>query len=438
MKEIKEKKYLYGLVFAGTVVLIFFYFIISYSPDNQSGNMVTEIYFADNISDAHTVVIDNFNRKYEGKIKIIPIDLPFSKFSTNERKELIARSLRSKSESIDVFAVDLIWVPRFAKWSEPLNNYFKQNELSAFLPYALESCMIDTLLAAVPMYLDISMMFVREDMLMEMPDYENILDKLKNSMTWDEFIELGQKFIGTDNPYYLFPAADYEGLICSYFELILSLDKDFFGREEISFDNHAGLTSLNLLSSLINKHKLTPPVVTEFKERNCYQYFLENDGIFLRGWPSFEKDSKNLLQDPSKKYKIKKAALPHFGNEPLSVYGGWNLMVSKFTEHKREAVEFIKYFTSDEAQRIMFELGGYLPVTKELYQDSTLNAVNGDLQYLKTLLDRGAHRPFLEDYTRISDIVSYYVNKTLKKEIEPQEALRNIDEMIRNNKVIIK
>jgi multiple sugar transport system substrate-binding protein len=32
---------------------------------------------------------------------------PFQKFSTNERKELLTRSLRSKSDRIDIFSVDL-------------------------------------------------------------------------------------------------------------------------------------------------------------------------------------------------------------------------------------------------------------------------------------------------------------------------------------------
>src|SRR5512140_3173445 len=76
----------------------------------------TRVYFADNISKAHRVIIAEFNKRHAGSIEVVPVDLPFDKFSTNERKELLARSLRSKSDKIDIFAVDLIWVPRFARW----------------------------------------------------------------------------------------------------------------------------------------------------------------------------------------------------------------------------------------------------------------------------------------------------------------------------------
>ncbi len=62
-------------------------------------------------------------KNYKGKIKVEAINLPFIKFSTNERKELLTRSLRSKSDKLDVFTIDLIWSSRFAKWAEPLDKY---------------------------------------------------------------------------------------------------------------------------------------------------------------------------------------------------------------------------------------------------------------------------------------------------------------------------
>lgn len=101
---------------------ILFYVYDHFKLKNADTGLVTQIFFADNISNAHRKLIERFNEEFKGQIEVIPIDLPFSKFSTNERKELLARSLRSKSERIDVFAVDLIWVPRFARWGQPVGN----------------------------------------------------------------------------------------------------------------------------------------------------------------------------------------------------------------------------------------------------------------------------------------------------------------------------
>lgn len=44
-----------------------------------------KIFFADNISAAHRQVIARFNAIHRGRIEVVPVDLPFTKFSTNER-----------------------------------------------------------------------------------------------------------------------------------------------------------------------------------------------------------------------------------------------------------------------------------------------------------------------------------------------------------------
>ena len=108
-------------------VLAILLFILSYSlfPFNSSPSVESQlviIKYADNISPAHQTVVNNFNKEYEGRIKVETINLPFTKFSTNERKELLTRSLRSKSDKLDLFAIDLIWSARFAKWAESLDK----------------------------------------------------------------------------------------------------------------------------------------------------------------------------------------------------------------------------------------------------------------------------------------------------------------------------
>src|SRR5512139_2892881 len=135
------KRALQVLIFVSLIMISIIIYYLSH--DYESAGTIKRIYFADNISAAHQMLIDAFNREYAGRIEVYPVNLPFSKFSTNERKELLARSLRSKSDRIDVFAVDLIWVPRFSKWSEPLGRHFPRESLATTLPQALESCSVD-------------------------------------------------------------------------------------------------------------------------------------------------------------------------------------------------------------------------------------------------------------------------------------------------------
>ena len=109
--------------------MIIIFFVIPLKKDLFQSNPVSKLYYVDNISKAHQSVIDGFNKEYKNRIEVIPVNIPFEKFTTNERKELLARSLRSHSDRIDIFAVDLIWGARFAKWAYPLNSFFNDSTL---------------------------------------------------------------------------------------------------------------------------------------------------------------------------------------------------------------------------------------------------------------------------------------------------------------------
>jgi len=188
-----------------TVIISLLILISNFLPISSSstdkGKSVTKIYYADNISKAHQRVIDSFNKKYFGQIEVKAINLPFEKFSTNERKELLARYLRNKSDRIDLFAVDLIWVPRFAKWCIPLDRYFSKKQQEEFIKPALSSCYYDDSLMALPLYIDVALMFYRSDELKKLPNYTKIKEKLNSSITWEEFIELHKQTKSTTNPF---------------------------------------------------------------------------------------------------------------------------------------------------------------------------------------------------------------------------------------------
>lgn len=444
-------------------VFVFMSLFGDYIMIKESG--VKKIYFADNISPSHKIVIDKFNKLYKGKIEVVPIDLPFEKFSTNERKELLIRYLRSKSDRVDLFSVDQIWVPRFAKWTEPLSNYFPVPQRNQIIPQALESCFYKDQLVAVPLYFDIGLMYYRSDLLKKLPDYSVVKNELDNFITWEKFIRLGERmnllaassrrikpssaavpiYRGegglkpTGNPFYLFPADNYEGLMCSFVELLESQNEKLFVNDSVKLNTRAAEKSLQLLVNLVHKYKLSPTVVSSFKETESYNYFLNNDGIFLRGWPGFLKWYRlnTNREDVAKQFEI--APLPHFeGGKPAGIIGGWNLMISKYSGKKSEALEFIKFLLSEEAQKVFFEVGGYLPVQAQIYSDRAYLKKNPELEFYSKLFRTGVRRPFLEKYTRYSDVIAHYLNLAIKKKITVKEALNKAERIINSGDLFIK
>lgn len=421
------------IIISTTLVTVFILFTFVFSPNsvNNGSGKVKTIYFADNISKAHQKIIDLFNKKYEGQIKVETINLPFEKFSTNERKELLARYLRSKSNRIDIFSVDIIWVPRFAKWSLALDSMLDSIKLNNLLPYAVKSCYYNNKLYAVPLYIDIALMYYRDDLLKELPDYEEYSKELSSSITWERFFDLQKKMKNQGNKFYVFQADDYEGLLCSFTELMSNLNSRIIEKaDSLVLDKNNTGKAIQFLYDLIYSKKISPVEVVRLRENESYQYFVNNNCFAVRGWPNFL-SADNFFIDEDLKTKIKRAPLPHLtGSKQASVYGGWNLMVSKYSEKIPEVMKFLEFIISDQAQRILYQEGNFLPVAKTLYEDSEFISNYPELNFYNNLFATGVYRPFLEEYTNISDILSAQINKALRKELTITEAVEEVSEKI--------
>jgi len=433
-----QKRYsLAFTVFIVAIILALIVNLVNLNKERFQKSDVVRLYFADNISAAHLQIIVQFNRLYAGRIEVIPIDLPFSKFSTNERKELIARSLRSRSSRIDIFAVDQIWVPRFAKWGEPLAKYFMQTNLSKILPPALATCYYDNSLVGIPLYIDLGVMYYRKDLIEPTRD-SLLIRKLKASISWEELVDYGLTH-PERRPFYLFQGDGYEGLVCNYLEILGAMGGRIYQDGELAINTELGRKSAQFMSDLIHRYHLAPPEVSSYNERESYYHALTRDALFFRGWSSFLKDMPIMTRDSVKVRQLEMAYLPRFGDHPpVTVFGGWNLMISRYSTHKAEAYKFLEYILSEEVQRTLFETSGYLPILKTLYDDPQIIARNPYITYVKQLMNAGIHRPMLINYTKISDILSFYLNQLLKNQISAEEALKLIDNAIQTRNIFLK
>ncbi len=429
------EKLLYVAI-SSIIILIFILIGNIISPNSSSqSDIIKKIYYVDHISDGHKRVIAEFNKKYKGEIEVVPINLPFEKFSTNERKELLTRYLRSKSDRIDIFSVDQIWVPKFAKWGIDFEPLLSQSQKDNLLGVTKETSYYQKAFVAVPLYIDVSLLYYRDDLLKNLPDYSKICKKLDASITWDDFIKLHVKIKNSGSKFYLFQADDYEGLVCNFFEMVLNQNPSYCKGDKIRIYTPQAEKALTLLCDLVNKYKLSPKEVTYYRELQSYKYYLNNNGYFLRGWPGFTSTyNKFIINNPEMANNLKKAPTPHFdGFNPCSVFGGWNLMISKNSTKTAEALKFINFMLSEESQKTLYELEGYLPVNKKIYEDSVYVQKHPELKFYNSLLLKGVNRPFLENYTNMSDILCLYLNQAIEKNITPKEALMLVDEKINSS-----
>lgn len=410
-----------GLAFLVVSVLLF----NRLGVGGDEGDGAVRVYYADNISPAHQRVIDQFNALHKGRIEVVPVNLPFEKFSTNERKELLARSLRNKSDRIDIFSVDHIWVSRFSRWCEPLDSNIAPAERRNILPQAEESCTFDGRLMAIPMYIDVGLLYYRKDLLRRLRPDPVFEGRVRKSLTWNEFRALGREARHSGRPFYFFQANDYEGLTCNFFELIAGQDDQFFNRRPLNFQRPEARRALAMLVEFVHEDKISPPAVSEYDEIQSYTQMLNQDGMFVRGWPNFLESFRSVYADRRKLDLVERAPLPHFeGRNPVSVFGGWNLMISRYSSRKREAIELALFFQQEDMQKILFEFGGYIPTNLQVYADTAYISRHPVLAYYATLINTGFHRPKLVEYTKLSDIVSKAVHRAVKGEVSVEQALR--------------
>lgn len=439
MKNSKDIAYGLFTVTAAVAILLVVTFILLRDNEIQLPSP-TKIYYVDNISAAHQKVIDLFNQENANAIEVVPVNLPFSKFTTNERKEILTRALRSGGKRIDVFAVDLIWVSRFAKWSYPLQFYSDQLHLEHIKSRAMESCFSENRLVAMPLYLDIGLLYYRKDLVRALPGGRELERRIHNSLSWDEFIGLRDRFDTRKNPFFLFAGDKFEGMVCSFHELLSrEVSNQIFSSPKINLDVPEARHGLQMMVDFIYKYRMTPPDVTAFDEYKSYIYSLRNNAVFLRGWPGFHKHYKNIIPDTTVIDNFAIAPLPHFaGNTSAAVFGGWNLMISKYSDHTTESLKFIRFTLQKNIQQLLYDMGGYIPVNKEVYSDSLYMQQHPELAYYKNIIKWGKHRPYRKDYTKISDIMSYYMNRALKKQIGVREALQLASQKINSQSAFIK
>jgi len=420
-----KRKLRTGLILALTLISIIIsgiFYSYPFQRFSGSGDEVTKIYFAEHITSGHREIIKRFNNIHENKIEVIPINLEYESFSTNKRKDLITRNLRSKRSKIDVFAVDQIWMQRFAKWAETLDNYVEQGELDQINSKALSTCLIGDSLYGLPLFLDVGVLYYREDMISKVQNGSEIIDIITDGITWDQLIQFDMGLKSR----YLFQADAFEGLVCNFLEFLDSREAELFSKGYLLEFIQPEIEACKFMYDLIYLHKITPPIVTEFNDPACFRYALENNIPFFRGWPTAIKTIKLSSEQAEKTKYLRFAPLPkHKNDRSFSTLGGWNLMLSKYSENKSEAIKFIKFMISENAQETMYNMSGYLPIQKIFYSGSEKFEKYQNLEFFDKLIKNSVQRLNHHQYTKISDVLSKSINECLIEGSDIPEILNN-------------
>lgn len=114
------------------------------------------------------------------------------------------------------------------------------------------------------------------------------------------------------------------------------------------------------------------------------------------------------------------------------MFGGWDLMVSRFSTKKDAVIDFVKFLLTDESQESFYARGGYYPVITSFYDNPASVEKYPEIAGIKELMRFGVHRPPVKDYTNNSKIMAYYLSLAVKGKITVDSAVREATRAIQS------
>jgi multiple sugar transport system substrate-binding protein len=335
-------------------------------------------------------LVDEWNGEHPDE-KVTITELPDS---ADEQRNQMIQNAQAKSKEFTVLNLDVIWTAEFAanRWVVELPK--DEFDLENFLEPAVDTAIYRDKMYAMPVYSDGGLLYYRKDLLDKA--------KLKPPTTWDEMFAACKavkalpegKSIGC----YAGQFDKYEGLTVNFSEAVLSAGGDLVDESgKPTADSPEAKEGLNFLVDAMKSGEIPKAAIT-FQEENGRRAFQDGQLLFHRQWP-YQWVLANATDGSSKVAgKFDVAPLPGKTGPGTSSLGGHNFAISAFAPNKATALDFIKFFSSEKAQRSNLLATSQAPTRSALYDDAELVKKFPYLPSLKASIDNAAPRPRVVKY----------------------------------------
>ncbi|KAJ3296082.1 hypothetical protein HK104_001978 [Borealophlyctis nickersoniae] len=335
---------------------------------------------------------------------------------SSEYLKYLGGKLEADSASLpDIFAMDIIMTGVMAPHLLKLGQFDKNgnftgdyvNELGANVmtqdPNILVADIVDGNLVALPIWMNIGMMYYREDLLKK---YKFTTDgtttgAAKPPETWDEMqnmsevILAGEKAADSNTPLvtgWVGQFAQYEGGTCNAIELICSCGGGMVveSNKTVSVNSPGAIEIYTKFRKMVTDKK---GVVTTdtfvYREDQTYWAFAQGGAIFSRQWDDLF-PTNDLLTPWTRSRGGVVGIAPIPGCKPeqkgAAILGGWHLGINKDSAKKIAAAKVLSFMTSYQYQfDRAVQLFPYWPTHPSIYKDpvfcNTTHQATMDMAY---------------------------------------------------------
>jgi len=349
--------------------------------------------------------------------------------SATERLAQYLQQLGAQSTDIDVYEIDVIWPGILAQHAVDLGPMVQESGVTYF-DRIVKNNTVDGKLVGVPYFTDAGLLYYRKDLLEKY--------KIANPpATWQELetqaktIQDGERGSNADFWGYVWQGAAYEGLTCNALEWQVSNGGGSIVEPDgtISINNEQAAAALDRAKGWVGT--ISPPGVTTYKEEDARGVWQAGNAAFMRNWPyaySSGQAADSVIKDKFDVTLVPKGDGPNAQN--ADTLGGWQLMVSNYSQHKEAATEFVKFLASPYGQQQRAIELSNLPTIAEVYTDPEVVAKNPFYPRLLPVFQGGAvPRPSTVTGELYNDVSSAYfsaVNQVLTGQIDGATAVANL------------
>jgi multiple sugar transport system substrate-binding protein len=366
--------------------------------------------------------IDVWNKEHPDE-KVTFIELPED--ADAQRQQMI-QNAETQSDAYTVLSLDVVWTSEFAanQWIDPLPQ--DQLPMDSYLQAAVDSGTYRDQLYAAPNNGDGGLLYYRTDLLKKAG-----IDGPPT--TWEEMQADCDKILklpeGKGMSCYAGQFDKYEGLTVNFSEAVNSA-----GGEVIDDQGNPAVDSPEAkegLDTLVQGFEsgMIPKAALTYQEETGRLAFQNGKLVFHRQWP-YQYALANATDGSSKVAgKFDVAPLPGIAQPGgVSSLGGHNLAISSYGKNKATAMDFIKYFSSEENQREQLNLNSLAPTIKSIYDDPALVKKFPYLPALQDSIETAEPRPKFVEYGDATAAIQEAAYSAISGEMSTDEAMSQLQQ----------
>lgn len=316
--------------------------------------------------------------------------------------------LAAGSSDIDVFQTDVIWAPQLADQFLDLTDAAKDVAKSHF-PSIIESQTVNGKLVAMPYFTDAPALFYRKDLLEK---YGKAAPK-----TWDEMAAIAKEIQdkeraagNKDMNGFVFQGNSYEGLTCDALEWVKSSGGGQIVEADgtISINNPKAAAALDRAKGWVGS--ISPGGVLAYQEEEARGAWQIGNAVFMRNWPYAYALGNSADSKVKGKFDIVPLPAGSPADKSAATLGGWNVAVSKYSKHPKEAVALAMFLASAEVQKANAIEMSHLPTIQALYDDADVAKAQPVIPSWKAIFQTAVPRPSAPTKVKYNEVSSLFWN----------------------------